>query len=213
MLQFLAPLGKAKPANEADAATGSSGIAAADAPLSFVWLQRQSIGIQLAAVVVGTLVLALSSYIEVPMIPVPLTMQTFATTLIGALYGWRLGAITIIAWLVEGALGLPVLAGGAAGAHHFVGPTAGYLFGFPLSGMVTGTLAAKGWHGGRPLLAFVAALLGNLACLLLGGIWLATMIGLEDAVLYGVTPFLIGALLKSVLAAAVLAALWRRAAR
>lgn len=66
---------------------------------------------KIAAVFFGTLFLTLSSYIEVPMIPVPITMQTFAVMLVGALYGWRLGGITIVAWLMEGALGLPVLAG------------------------------------------------------------------------------------------------------
>src|SRR5262245_33102727 len=86
------------------------------------------------AVVIGSLFLALSSYVQVPLIPVPITMQTFAVALVGALYGWRLGGITIIAWLVEGAVGLPVLAGGASGVHHFVGPTGGYLFAFPVAG-------------------------------------------------------------------------------
>lgn len=73
-------------------------------------LQERSLGWQAGAVVLGTLFLALSSYIQVPMVPVPVTMQTFAVTLVGALYGWRLGAITIAAWLAEGAVwpaGLP----------------------------------------------------------------------------------------------------------
>jgi len=97
-------------------------------------LDERSVAWRVGAVVLGSLFLALSSYIEVPMVPVPVTMQTFAVTLVGALYGWRLGALTIVAWLVEGASGLPVLAGGDAGLHHFFGPTAGYLFAFPLCG-------------------------------------------------------------------------------
>ncbi|TJV18529.1 MAG: biotin transporter BioY, partial [Mesorhizobium sp.] len=118
-----------------------------------------SLSWQIGAVVLGTVFLALASYIEVPMVPVPVTMQTFAVTLIGAVYGWRLGAATIVAWLVEGAIGLPVLSGGAAGAHHFVGPTAGYLFAFPVVGALTGWLAERGWNGNRPWLAFVSMLL------------------------------------------------------
>lgn len=164
---------------------------------------------QVAAVVLGTLFLALSSYIEVPMVPVPMTMQTLAVVLVGALYGWRLGGITIAAWLIEGAIGLPVLSGGAAGAHHFVGPTGGYLFAFPVAGALVGWLAERGWNGARPVLAFVAALAGNLACLVLGSAWLATTIGAEQALIHGVTPFLVGAVLKSVLAAAILAVLHR----
>ena len=167
-------------------------------------LQTRSLGWQVGAVVLGTLFLALSSYIVVPMVPVPVTMQTFAVTLIGALYGWRLGAMTIAAWLVEGAVGFPVLAGGAAGASHFVGPTGGYLFAFPLVGALVGWLAERGWNGNRVMLAFAAMVLGNLACLVLGTAWLAVMIGLEQAITFGFLPFLVGGLLKSALGAATL---------
>ncbi|MDF3153477.1 biotin transporter BioY [Mesorhizobium sp. XAP10] len=170
-------------------------------------LQDRSLAWQIGAVVLGTLFLTLSSYVEVPMVPVPVTMQTFAVTLVGALYGWRLGALTIAAWLVEGAVGFPVLSGGAAGAAHFVGPTAGYLFAFPLVGAMVGWLAERGWNGKRVMLAFVAMLLGNLACLVLGTAWLAVMIGAEQAVTFGFLPFIVGGLLKSALGAATLMAL------
>ncbi|TPI29328.1 biotin transporter BioY [Mesorhizobium sp. B3-2-1] len=172
-------------------------------------LQQRSLAGQAGAVVLGTLFLALSSYIEVPMVPVPVTMQTFAVTLIGALYGWRLGAVTIAAWLVEGAVGFPVLAGGAAGIQHFVGPTGGYLFAFPITGALVGWLAERGWNGNSVLLAFVAMLLGNLACLALGTAWLAVMIGAEKAITFGFLPFIVGGLLKSALGAATLMALPR----
>ena len=76
-------------------------------------LESRSFAWRAGAVIVGSLLLALSSQIKVPMYPVPMTMQTFAVTLIGALYGWRLGAVTVIAWLFEGLIGLPVLAGAA----------------------------------------------------------------------------------------------------
>lgn len=167
-------------------------------------LQGRSLGLQVAAVFLGTVLLAISSYIEVPMIPVPITMQTFAVTLIGALYGWRLGAMTVIAWLAEGAAGMPVLAGGAAGIAHFFGPTGGYLLAFPIVAAVTGWLAQRGWNGGNPGLAFAAMLIGNLLCLVLGATWLAAMIGVEKAIALGVTPFLIGAVLKSGLGAMTL---------
>src|SRR5262245_21608469 len=167
-------------------------------------LQSRPLVWQVGAVVLGSLLLALSSYIQVPMIPVPVTMQTLAVALIGALYGWRLGGITIIAWLVQGAAGLPVLAGGASGIHHFVGPTGGYLFAFPLAGALMGWLAERGWNGNRVILAFLGMLLSNAVCLLLGAAWLAALIGPERAIMLGVAPFLVGALLKSALGAAVL---------
>ncbi|MER8663915.1 biotin transporter BioY [Mesorhizobium sp. M1148] len=167
-------------------------------------LQTRSHSWQAAAVVLGTLFLALLSQIEVPMVPVPVTMQTFAVTLVGALYGWRLGAMTIIAWLGEGAVGFPVLSGGAAGASYFVGATGGYLFAFPVVGALVGWLAERGWNGNRVLLAFAGMVLGNLACLVLGTAWLAVMIGLEQAITFGFLPFLVGGLLKSALGAATL---------
>jgi biotin transport system substrate-specific component len=131
-------------------------------------LQSRSLAWQVGAVVAGTLFLTLCSYTEVPMVPVPVNMQTFGVALIGALYGWRLGTITIIAWLAEAAVGMPVLSGGAGGAHHFVGPTAGYLIAFPLAGALTGWLAEVGWNGKKPILAFVSMLLSNALCLLRG---------------------------------------------
>ncbi|MEZ2331926.1 biotin transporter BioY [Mesorhizobium sp. RCC_202] len=167
-------------------------------------LQHRSLAWKVGAVIAGSLFLALSSYIEVPMVPVPVTMQTFAVTLIGALYGWRLGALTIAAWLVEAAVGFPVLAGGDAGVLHFVGPTGGYLFSFPLVGALVGWLAERGWNGNRVLLAFAAMLLGNLACLVLGTAWLAAMIGASKAITFGFLPFIVGGLLKSALGAATL---------
>jgi biotin transport system substrate-specific component len=172
-------------------------------------LQSRSLGSKLGAVLLGTVFLTVGSYIEVPMVPVPMTMQTFAVALIGALYGWRLGAVTIIAWLAEGAVGLPVLAGGAAGVHHFAGPTAGYLFAFPITGALVGWLAEYGWNGNKVSLAFVAMLLGNVTCLLFGAAWLATTIGVEQAIVHGVAPFLLGGLVKSALGAATLGVLVR----
>lgn len=176
-------------------------------------LQNASLIWKGMAVLLGTGILAASSYISVPMIPVPITMQTFAVTMIGALYGWRLGAATVIAWLVEAAAGMPVLAGGASGLLPFMGPTSGYLFSFPIIAALTGLLAERGWNGQRPVLAFVAMMLANLLCLAIGGVVLGFMIGAEKAFLFGVLPFLVGAALKSALGAAVLRLVARRGAR
>lgn len=174
-------------------------------------LQARPLGVKLAAILAGSLFLTLSSYMEVPMIPAPVTMQTFAVALVGALYGWRLGGLTIVAWLMQGALGLPMLAGGAAGLSHFVGPTAGYLCAFPVAGMAVGWLAERGWNGRRPWRAFAAMLIGNGLCLVLGAAWLATLIGLEPAIMAGIAPFLIGAVLKAGLGALALRLMTRGA--
>jgi biotin transport system substrate-specific component len=166
--------------------------------------QGRSLVWRVGAVVIGTLFLALSSYVQVPMIPVPVTMQTFAVAMVGALYGWRLGGLTIVAWLAEGAAGLPVFAGGASGLLHFFGPTGGYLLAFPVAGALMGWLAERGWNGNRVVLAFLAMMLSNIVCLLIGAAWLAVLVGPERAIMLGVVPFIVGSVLKSALGAATL---------
>lgn len=183
---------------------------AAPARFSPLELQARPVPVRTAAVLLGTLALAIASQISVPMLPVPMTMQTLAVVLIGALYGWRLGALTVLAWLGEAALGLPVLANGSGGIAPFMGPTAGYLASFPFVAALVGWLAERGWNGRRPAFAFASMLLGHGLCLLLGGLWLATLIGAEKAMLAGVAPFLLGSLVKSGLGAAILTALARR---
>ncbi|MFD1199682.1 biotin transporter BioY [Brucella gallinifaecis] len=172
-------------------------------------LESRSPALRIAAVVFGTLVLAISSQIEVPMIPVPITLQTLVVPLIGALYGWRLGLATVLAWLGQAMIGLPVLAGGAGGLPHFAGPTAGYLAAFPIIAAFTGYLAERGWNGKNIVLAFTSFIAANAICLALGALWLSSVIGIEKAVAFGVTPFIIGAVIKSALGAAILKAATR----
>ena len=167
-------------------------------------LGQRSLVAKAVFVLAGTLILALASQIAVPMVPVPITMQTFAITMIGALYGWRLGAVTVLAWLGEAAIGFPVLAGGAGGIAPFMGPTAGYLASFPIIAALVGWLAERGWSGNRVVRSFLAHLSANILCLAIGGAWLATLIGAEKGWLLGVAPFVLGAVLKSALAATVL---------
>lgn len=171
------------------------------------WLRGQSNATKVLAVLFGTLVLTASSHVSVPMVPVPMTMQTLAVTLVGALYGWRLGGLTILVWLAQGALGLPVFASGTGGLARFLGPTGGYLLAFPVAGALTGWLVERGWQGERVVLAFAAMLIGNALCLLLGGAWLAAMVGVQKAIAVGVAPFVLGGVLKSVLGAALLKAI------
>ncbi|MFO1104892.1 MAG: biotin transporter BioY [Amaricoccus sp.] len=170
----------------------------------------RSLAWRVVAVLIGTVVLAAASRIEVPMVPVPMTMQTLAVTLVGALYGWRLGAITVGVWLLEGAVGLPVFAGGASGVAKFVGPTGGYLVGFLFAAAATGWLVERGWDGDRPVRAFAAMLVGNALCLAIGATWLAVLIGTGPVIAAGVTPFLLGGVLKSAIGALALRGVGRR---
>lgn len=177
------------------------------APVGFFDLPSKSFVQQALFVVAGTLVLALASRIQVPMVPVPITMQTFAVTMIGALYGWRLAGLTVLAWLGEAMLGLPVLAGGASGLAPFIGPTAGYLVSFPIMAVLVGFMTERGIHGHRPVAGFLLHFGANAVGLALGWAWLAGLMGAEKAWLAGVAPFILGAVLKSALAAAVLRAM------
>lgn len=173
-------------------------------------ISGRSLPMQASILLFGTGVLALASQISVPMVPVPITMQTFALTMIGVLYGWRLGALTVLAWFGEAMMGLPVLANGGGGLAPFVGPTAGYLVAFPIIAALAGYLANKGWTGTHVVKSFLAHLAANLLCLCIGGAWLGYLIGAEKGLSLGVTPFILGAVLKSALAAALLLALARR---
>ncbi|NIJ21342.1 biotin transport system substrate-specific component [Sphingomonas naasensis] len=150
--------------------------------------------------------LALASRVQIPMAPVPVTLQTLAVTLAGALLGWRHGGLAVALWLALGAAGLPVLAGGGAGLAKFEGATAGYLFAFPVAAALVGALMARGWDRSW-VLAIAAMLIGNSVCLAGGAAWLAWQgQSMARAWASGVEPFLIGAALKA--AAGGLAMRW-----
>lgn len=166
------------------------------------WLRAASL------VVVGSLLLTVSAKIQVPFWPVPMTMQTFAVLIIGMTYGPRLGVATVALYLAEGAMGLPVFAGAAAGPAYMAGPTGGYLAGFIVSAFVLGHLARRGWD--RTLVSGVVAfVIGDAVLFACGMAWLAVLAGFETAVTAGLLPFLPGEALKIALAAALMVAGWR----
>lgn len=160
---------------------------------------------QVADIFLGAAGCAAASWLTIPVEPVPITLQTLAVTLCGALLGpWR-GALAVLVWLAAGMLGAPVLAGGTGGIDRFTGPGAGYLAAFPLAAWLVGILAARGWMR-RPLTALAAMVAGNATCLAIGAAWLAMNIGPGAALTNGVLPFLIGAAVKSLAGAAVVIA-------
>jgi biotin transport system substrate-specific component len=171
------------------------------APLR-AFLAERSAAWRLGAVLVGSWVIAASSWISAPMYPVPMTMQTFAVLLVAGLAGARLGVAIVVTWLAQAALGLPFLADGAGGLEPFSGTTAGYLGGFAVAAFVAGWLTERprlrAW---LPMLAvFVLAHALILVC---GWGRLAVMIGAGPAFELGVAPFLVGSVLKTVLAVVV----------
>jgi biotin transport system substrate-specific component len=163
---------------------------------------------QVLLVVLGTVLLAISAQIQVPFWPVPMTMQTFMVLIIGATYGARLGAATMIAYIIEGAVGLPVFAQFSAGAHVLVGPTAGYLAGFVAAAALTGYLAERGF--GRDLAtALVSFAAGTVVIFALGLAWLASLIGVEGAITHGLMPFILSEPTKVALATLLLPTCWK----
>ncbi len=161
-------------------------------------------------IVLGTALLTLSAKVSLPLPYVPMTLQTLVVLMIGAAYGWRLGSATLLAYLAEGAIGLPVFAGPVGGIAPLVGPTAGYLFGFVGAAFVTGWLAERGWDR-SVLLLFVAMALGHLLILAAGFGWLAfgMKLGVQKAWLVGIAPFIAASLIKNALGAALVPAIRR----
>ena len=158
--------------------------------------------------VLGSLFLALCAQVQVPLWPVPMTMQTFGVLLLGMAFGARLGAATVALYLLEGAAGLPVFAGFSGGLPVLSGPTGGYLFGFVIAAWLVGALAERGWDRGV-LTTALAMLFGNVVLYVPGLIWLAGFVGgAEEAFAAGLAPFWIGDLLKVALAAGLLPSAW-----
>ncbi len=163
----------------------------------------------------GSAFIALSAQVQVPLWPVPMTGQTFAVLLVGVAYGWRLGAATLLLYMAEGAMGIPVFAKAAAGPAVIMGPTGGYIMGFVLAAAIVGYLAERGWDRNVWSMA-LAMVIGNLAIYLLGLPWLAVYlagVGVEQpwvaAIAGGLTPFLLGDALKLALAACLLPVAWK----
>lgn len=187
-----------------------------------IWWPGRKIGLARAAILVftGSLLLWASAKAEVPFWPVPLTLQTLAVLLLGTAYGGRLAAATVLLYLAEGALGLPVFAGTperGIGVAYMMGPTGGYLIGFLLAAVVVGLLAERGAARGY-VSAGLSFLLGVVLIYVPGVLWLAAMIGFEKAVRLGLFPFLLGDLVKIGLGTALFPLLWcateaRRASR
>ncbi len=171
---------------------------------------------QAVLVLAGTVILTASAKLQVPFYPVPITLQTFFVLVIGMAYGWRLGGITLLCYLAEGAVGLPVFAGTpekGIGLAYMLGGTGGYLAGFVLAAMLCGWLAERGWDR-RPYSAACAMALGTAAIYLPGLAWLAVLFGWDKPIFaWGLYPFLAGDLFKIVIGTAALPLAWRMLGR
>lgn len=163
------------------------------------------------AILFGVCLLTLSAKLQVPFWPVPMTMQTLVVLMLGMAYGPRLGAGTVLAYILVGAVGFPVFAGTperGIGLAYMMGPTGGFLMGFVVAAWITGVLAERGWD--RSVLWCAAAMLvGTVGIFVLGLAALAPVTGFSRAIETGLMPFLASSALKVALGAVALPLIWR----
>lgn len=172
--------------------------------------RRLSLLYDVALILGGAWLVAISAQIAVrlPFSPVPVTGQTFAVLLVGALLGSRRGGLSMLTYLGQGLAGLPVFANGGSGPAYVSGPTGGYLIGFVAAAFVVGWLAEHHWDR-HALTTALAMLLGNLVIYFCGVMWLSSFVGIENAWSAGLVPFIAGDVVKIGLAAALLPSGWR----
>ena len=169
----------------------------------------------IALIVLGCALLWASAKVKVPFWPVPMTLQTFAVMGLAAAYGSRLGVATVVAYLFAGALGLPVFTNtppAIAGPAYLLGPTGGFLIGFVAAAFIVGYAADRGWDRSVPKL-LAAMVVADAVVFGLGLAWLGAAVpalGYSWKLLEaGLFPFLMGDLLKLLIAALAIPAAWR----
>jgi biotin transport system substrate-specific component len=169
-----------------------------------------------AMVLIGTLLIAAAAKINVPTWPVPVTLQSFAVAALAAAFGWRIGTATVVAYLVEGAMGIPVFATGG-GLGYLMGPTGGFLLGFVPMAYVIGRAADLGGSS-RVLMLTVSMLIADALLFVVGYAWLVTVLanlkGVSPTAVLGsafdgaIKPFAVWDVLKMVFAAVTVTGLW-----
>lgn len=171
---------------------------------------KDNIALDMVFIILGSIFVALSSQfaIYLPFSPVPITGQTFAVLFTGAVLGSKRGGLSLVLYILEGAIGLPVFAGGTGGFAVLFGPTAGYLIGFIPAAILVGYLSQKGfdkqWYS--MLIVFFA---GQAVIYLFGVTHLLSFVDYEQVFRLGVTPFLIGDLIKACMAMILLPSGWK----
>ena len=153
----------------------------------------------ISIIFLGTLLLTISAKIKIPFYPVPMTMQTFVVLFLGISFGYKIGVATIILYLFEGILGLPVFSNSpekGVGISYFFGPTMGYLIGFIFASFLAGYFK----YNSNYFLTFIKLSIATSIIYLLGVLWLGNLIGWDKPILqFGVYPFLLAELFKLML--------------
>ncbi|SMQ60113.1 biotin transport system substrate-specific component [Devosia lucknowensis] len=169
-----------------------------------------------AIVLLGTMLIAAAAKVSVPVWPVPVTLQSLAIAALAAAFGLRIGVATVAAYLLEGAMGLPVFAAGG-GMVYLAGPTGGFLLGFLAQAAIIGYAADRG-ASSRPFALFGAMLVATAVLYAFGFAWLVTLSGaaqwidqtnvVASAYAGAVEPFVVWDILKMAFAAMTVTGLW-----
>jgi biotin transport system substrate-specific component len=163
--------------------------------VKLLWSARKTCLQEIALIIAGSLLIAFSAQISIPLQPVPITFQSTTVLLVGVLFGpWR-GSAVVALYLLEGAIGMPVFASFSAGLAVFLHPSAGYLLGMLPAAFMTGYLTQKGWTR-NILTSFVAVTLGDMLIFAAGLAMLAYFMGIQNAIIYGLLPFAVTELVK-----------------
>lgn len=164
----------------------------------------RSVVMNMVFVAMFAALIAVCSIISIPVGEVPITLQTFAVCLSAAMLGWKRGALSVLIYILLGAIGIPVFAGMKGGVGVLAGPTGGYIVGFLLTAFVIGLAAGRSERKALPLT--LAMIVGVLLCYLVGTVWFMIITGMHlgESLILCVLPFLIPDCVK--IAAAVLLA-------
>jgi biotin transport system substrate-specific component len=182
-------------------------------------LFSRTIALDLVLVAAGAALTSIAAQIAIPLWPVPITMQTLAVLLVGVSLGAVRGALSMVLYAVLGIVGLPVFSDASSGFSVIAGPTGGYIVGFVFAAGFTGWLAQREWD--RKVLRSILAFLGGTVVVFAVGLpWLAYALGtlgapndLNSVLQAGLYPFIIGGVIKALLAAGIMAASWRAITR
>lgn len=180
---------------------------------SDIWrptLKKYALIYDIVLIIGASFLIALSAQIAIPVpfSPVPITGQTLAVLLTGAMLGSRRGAMAVLIYLLEGSVGMPVFASAKLGIVHLLGPTGGYLIGFVPAAYTTGLLAERGWDRNLLLTIFTMTI-ATVIIFISGMIWLSRFTAVEHVFIMGLYPFVPGALVKIALAAIILPWAWK----
>jgi biotin transport system substrate-specific component len=177
-------------------------------------LFARSLTTDILLVTAGAGLTAALAQVAVPLWPVPITGQTLAVLLVGGTLGAARGTIAMLLYAALGLVGLPVFSEASSGWGVVAGPTGGYIIGFIFAAAFTGWLAQRSWDR-KFLQAALAFLGGTVVTFIFGLTWLsaALQLDLEQTLQGGLYPFIIGGVIKALIAAALIPAVWWAADR